>query len=160
HRRLRPHLEHVVVDLERDHAGDHEVDLLLAGVAMAVAAATPGPRQHPAPAERDLFGRQRARVPPLFAVARVVRHEVERVLAARDGVGIVSGVGHLLLRSPQPYARTSGRATSRPDRRVADAHSRCSPLAPRPAVAVSAPSVPAAEPRSRVTRWGSTPRTR
>src|SRR3954470_9744857 len=94
HRRLRPRLEDVVVDLERHHARDHEVDLLLTRVAMPVAAPPTGPRQHPAPAEGDLLGRQCPRVPALLAVLGVVRHEVDRVLALRDGVRIGSAAGH------------------------------------------------------------------
>src|SRR3954471_10746054 len=94
HRRLAPSFKDVVVDLERDHARDHEVDLFLARVAMPVTAATTGPGGHPAPGEGDLLGRNRVRVPALFAVAGVLGHDVERLLAAGDGIRIDSAAGH------------------------------------------------------------------
>src|SRR3954454_14523504 len=94
HRRLRARLEDVIVDLERDDPGDHEVDLLLARVAMPVAAATTRARQHSAPAEGDLLGRECPRVPALLAVLGVVGHEVDRVLAIRDRVRTDSAAGH------------------------------------------------------------------
>src|SRR3954471_2558572 len=112
HRRLRPRLEDVVVDLERDHPRDHEVDLLLARVTMPVTAATTGSRQHSAPTEGDLFGRDRARVPALLAVAGVVRHEVERDLATRDGVRLAAAHRRPSARSPRRSSRTTpARAT-------------------------------------------------
>src|SRR6185295_19189845 len=67
HRHAGSRLEDVVVDLECDGPRDHEVDLLLTRVAMPVAAAATGPGQHPAPAEGDLLGRDRPRVPALLA---------------------------------------------------------------------------------------------
>ena len=105
-RLVRSGLEDVVVDLERDDPGDHEVDLLLARVAMPVTAAATGARQHAAPAEGDPFGRERARVPALLAVLGIVCHEVDRVLAARDGVGTVCAGGHR-----RPLARSPGRSS-------------------------------------------------
>ena len=50
--------------------GDHEVDLLAAGMAVAVAATAAGAGRHRAPAEGDLLGPERLRVPAHLAEAR------------------------------------------------------------------------------------------
>jgi hypothetical protein len=60
HRRLRARVKDVVDDLACDHSSPDDVDLLLARVAMAVAAAAAGPGQHPAPVEGDLLARGRS----------------------------------------------------------------------------------------------------
>src|SRR3954465_3849040 len=55
HRCEGPGLQDLVVELELELPGDHEVDLLLGVVAVAVAPLAAGPRGHPPVGERHLL---------------------------------------------------------------------------------------------------------
>src|SRR5437763_11996669 len=96
HGGLRAGLKDLVGDLESHRSGDHEVDLLLAGVAVAVAAASARAGRHSPPAERHLLGTECVAVPALLAVAGVAGHEVECVLAAGDRVSAGLLGAHLM----------------------------------------------------------------
>src|SRR5262245_29249619 len=106
-------VHHLVLELELEDAGDHEVDLLLGLVLVAVAALAARLGRHPPPGEADLLGAEGARGAHPH-LAGIVAHHIRHLLELQDRV-----VGH----APHLHSSSARRARGTHQSSSARAHS-------------------------------------
>src|SRR5262249_38555037 len=97
-RRPRPRLDHVVLELELKLPGDHEVDLLLLGVTVAVGSFAARVLRHAPVGQPDRLALQATREHPHLAgaVAEAVVDLFERRHRVAGHIRLLSGVGRVV----------------------------------------------------------------